>query len=170
MVAARPRVASDGRATVPDVLSPWRLGPGQAVRVRGTWDRRRLIAVAAGGAAGATLRWAVLTTFQVGPFPWPVFAINVAGSVLLGLLLAEEWSRPSARLLLHDAGGIGFCGGLTTFSTFSLEVVNLARDGDPTTAAVYTVTSMGAAIAGVVLGAAALRRVRAVALPLEEEP
>lgn len=140
------------------------------MRVQGNWDRRRLAAVAAGGAAGATVRWAVVTTFDGGTFPWPVFTINVAGSVLLGVLLAEEWSHPSARLLLHDAGGIGFCGGLTTLSTFSLEVVNLARDGDATIAAVYTVASVAASIAGVVLGAAALRRVRALTLPLEEEP
>jgi CrcB protein len=138
--------------------------------MRGHWDRHRFAAVSVGGAAGATLRWAVLTTFNGGSFPWPVFGINVLGSLLLGVLLAEEWSHPSARLLLRDAGGIGFCGGLTTFSTFSLEVVNLARDGDATTAAVYTVASMAAAIAGVVLGAAALRRTRALTLPLEEQP
>lgn len=138
--------------------------------MRGHWDRRRLAAVGAGGAAGATLRWAVLTTFNGGSFPWPVFAINVAGALLLGVLLAEEWSHPSARLLLHDAGGIGFCGGLTTFSTFSLEAANLARDGDATIAAVYAVTSMATAIAGLVLGAAALQRVRALTLPLEEQP
>ena len=116
------------------------------------------------------MRWAVLATVQAGSFPWPVLAINVAGSLLLGVLLAQEWSHPSARLLLHDAGGIGFCGGLTTFSTFSLEVVILARDGDPTTAAIYMVTSMAAAITGVLLGAAALRHVRALTLPLEEKP
>lgn len=138
--------------------------------MRGTWDRRRFVAVAVGGATGATLRWAVVAAFHSGSFPWPVFVLNVVGSVLLGALLAEEWSHPSARLLLHDAGGIGFCGGLTTFSTLAVEVVNLAREGDAGTAAVYTAASVAAAIAGVVLGAAALRQVRAVTLPLEEEP
>ena len=136
----------------------------------GQWDRRRVIAVAIGGVAGAGLRWAVLTSVELGRFPWPVFALNVGGSVLLGILLAEEWTHPRLRLLLHDVGGIGFCGGLTTFSTFSVEVVDLARDGDAPIAATYATASVVAAVAGVAIGAAALRRLRAVTLPLEEEP
>lgn len=138
--------------------------------MRGHWDRRRVIAVALGGVAGAGLRWAVLASVQAGRFPWPVFALNVGGSVLLGILLAEEWAHPRLRLLLHDAGGIGFCGALTTFSTFSVEVVNLARDGDTATAATYATASVVAAVAGIATGAAGLRRLRAVTLPLEEEP
>lgn len=143
---------------------------GRLGGVPGTWDRRRITAIAIGGATGAALRWAVVTSVDAGRFPWPVFTLNVVGSVLLGVLLAEEWSRPSARLLLHDVGGIGFCGGLTTFSTFSLEVVNIARHGDTWLAVIYAVASVAAAIAGVTAGAGALRRVRAVTLPLEEEP
>jgi len=138
--------------------------------LRGTWDRRRVIAVAVGGAAGAALRWAVVASFDAGRFPWPVLALNVVGSVLLGLLLAEEERRPSARLVLHDASGIGFCGGLTTFSTFSLEVVDLARDGNIGLAIMYTVVSVLAAVLGIVAGAGALRRLRAVTIPLETEP
>ena len=138
--------------------------------MRAHWDRGRVVAVSVGGIAGASLRWAILTSVETGRFPWPVFVINVAGSVLLGILLAEEWNHPSLRLLLHDAGGIGFCGGLTTFSTFSLEIVNLIRDGDSTTALLYASTSVAAAVAGVTVGAGALRRVRAVTLPLEEAP
>jgi CrcB protein len=138
--------------------------------VRGDWDRRRVTAIAVGGAAGAAVRWAVVTSVETDRFPWPIFVVNVAGSVLLGVLLAEEWSHPQRRLVLHDAGGIGFCGGLTTFSTFSLEVVNLARDGDTRLAVIYAVASVTAAIAGVIAGAAVFRRVRAIALPVEEEP
>ena len=136
--------------------------------MRGSWNRRRVTAIAVGGAVGAGLRWAVVTSVEPGRFPWPVFAINVVGSVLLGVLLADEWSHPSARLLFHDVGGIGFCGGLTTFSTFSLEVVNLARDGDTWLAVIYAAASVAASIVGVIAGAGALRRVRAVSLPLEE--
>jgi fluoride exporter len=139
----------------------------------GFGDGRRhaaAIAIGVGGAAGAGTRWAVLTAFPGGAFPWPVFGVNVAGSVLLGIVLAEEWSHPRARLLLHDGAGIGFCGGLTTFSTVSVEVVDMARDGRPGLAAVYLLTSVAAALAGVVAGAGALRRLRAVELPLEERP
>jgi len=139
--------------------------------MRARWDRRRAAAVAVGGIAGATARWAVLVTFEPsGRMPWTVLAINVVGSVLLGLLLAEEWAHPAARLALHDGGAIGFCGGLTTFSTFTLEIVNLARDGHVALAVTYGVLSVSLSIAGVLAGAAALRRVRALAVPLEEEP
>ena len=123
-----------------------------------------------GGATGAALRWGVVTMFDSRGFPWPILLVNAAGSLLLGVVLAEEWSHPGARLLLHDFGGIGLCGGLTTFSTFSLEVVDLARDGDTSTAVLYAVGSVASALFGVILGAAALRRLRALTLPLEEEP
>lgn len=129
-----------------------------------------MVAVAVGGVVGAAMRWAVLASVDAGRFPWPVFAVNVAGSFILGVLLAEEWSHPRARLVLHDAGGIGFCGSLTTFSTFSVEVVSLYNDGDVGIAVVYTVASFAATIAAVVAGAAALRRLRALTLPLEEQP
>lgn len=128
------------------------------------------MAIAVGGVIGAAVRWGVVTTFAMREFPWPVLLVNAAGSILLGVLLAEEWSHPRARLLLHDFGGIGLCGGLTTFSTFSLEVVNLARDGDTSTAVLYAVASVALALFGVTVGAAALRRLRALTLPLEEEP
>jgi len=126
--------------------------------------------VAIGGVAGAALRWAVLTTVEPGSFPWPVLVINIVGSLLLGAVLAEEWVHPSARLVLHDLAGIGFCGGLTTFSTFAVEIVDLTRDGHLGTAVVYGVASVGGALIGIVVGAAALRRGRAVTLPLEEQP
>lgn len=134
------------------------------------WDRKRLMAVAVGGVAGGGARWAVVAAVESGRFPWPVLALNLVGSLLLGLLLAEEWTHPRLRLALHDAGAIGFCGGLTTFSAFSLEVVNLAKAGDPTLAALYAASSVVSAIGGVVAGAAALRRLRALALPLEAKP
>jgi fluoride exporter len=138
--------------------------------VRGTWTRRRAALIAAGGAAGAGLRWAVVTTVAAGTFPWPVLAINVVGSAVLGVVLAEEWSHPSARLWLHDGAGIGFCGGLTTFSTFAFEVVDLARHGHGWMAAGYAASSVVLGIAAVVAGAAVLRRTRALSLPFEERP
>lgn len=136
--------------------------------MRASWDRRRALAVAVGGAAGAGLRWAVLTSVEPGRFPWPVLVINIAGSVLLGVLLAEESKHPVRRALVHDGGAIGFCGGLTTFSTFAVEVVNLTRAGDAGLAALYAVVSLVAAVAGVLCGAAGMRRIRAAGLPVEE--
>ena len=96
--------------------------------------------------------------------------VNVVGSVVLGVLLAEEWNHPRWRLWLHDVGGIGFCGGLTTFSTFTVEVVELVRRDAIDVAVSYGVLSVVSSIAGVVVGAALLRRIRALALPLEGQP
>lgn len=139
--------------------------------MRAPWDRRRAAAVAVGGIAGAAARWAVLVTFETsGRMPWSVLAVNVVGSVLLGVLLAEEATHPTARVLLHDGGAIGFCGGLTTFSTFALEIVNLVRDEHLGLAVIYAAMSIVLSVAGVLAGAAGLRRVRAISLPLEEEP
>jgi CrcB protein len=127
--------------------------------------------IAGGGIVGAALRWAIVTSVaSPGRIPWPVLGINVAGSLLLGVLLAEEWDHPRARLLLHDLGGIGFCGGLTTFSTFAVEIVDLVRDDAVGAAITYGVLSVGSSIAAVVVGAAAMRRVHAAAVPLEESP
>lgn len=132
---------------------------------------RRWAGIAAGGALGASVRWAALTTITAdGQMPWPVLGLNVVGSVVLGVLLAEEWDHPRAHLLLHDVGAIGFCGGLTTFSTFTVEVVDLMRQDAVAVAATYGLLSIGLSVAGVLAGAALLRHVRAVALPLEEEP
>jgi CrcB protein len=138
--------------------------------VRAAWDARRVAAVAAGGVAGATLRWALLTSATTGRFPWSVLLVNVAGSLVLGALLAEEWTHPTARVLLHDVGGIGFCGGLTTFSTFSFEVADLLRHGHTSIAVSYALASVAGSLAAIVVGAAALKRVRAITLPLEGRP
>lgn len=121
---------------------------------------------------GAAARWAVVSAVEAEHFPWPVLVLNIVGSVLLGLAVAEVSSRPSAsaRLLLHDFAGIGFCGGLTTFSTFAVEVVGLVDDGRSGTALAYGGASVVGAIAGVVAGAAVLRKVRALASPLEGAP
>jgi CrcB protein len=96
-----------------------------------------------------------------------VLLVNCGGSFLLGTLLAEEWGHPRARLLLHDAGGIGFCGGLTTFSTYAVEVVDLLDRHRVALAVTYTLASVAGALAAVVAGAASLRRVRALITPVE---
>jgi CrcB protein len=137
---------------------------------RARWTPSRVAAVALGGAVGAGLRWGVFTLVPPGRFPWPVLAANVVGSFVLGVVMAEEWAHPRRRLLLHDGAGIGFCGGLTTMSTFAVEVADLLRDGDATTAYAYVAASIAGGLLAVVAGAALLHRVRALRLPLEEEP
>ena len=103
-----------------------------------------------------------------GRFPWVLFTINVAGSALLGATLAEQSRRPGSDVFLHDVVGIGFCGGLTTFSTFAVEVAGFLRADRSGLAAVYVLASVTVGILAALAGAAGLRQVRAFSQPVEE--
>lgn len=106
--------------------------------------------VFAGGCAGVLLR-AVLTEGvdpAAGTWPWPTFAVNVAGALLLGWLVA----RPPADNRVRAGWGAGFCGALTTFSTLQIEVIELADHGHATLAALYGAASLLAGVAAVALG------------------
>jgi fluoride exporter len=130
-----------------------------------------LALVLVGGACGTLLRYLLVTAFPAAPgtWPWTTFWINVGGSLLLGALLTAlarsgpdtGWRR-AARL----AAGTGFCGGLTTYSTFIVEVDSLIRAGSAWAgvgyAALSVVVGVAAALAGVLLMRAWPRRVPAV--------
>ncbi|MEU5719354.1 fluoride efflux transporter CrcB [Streptomyces sp. NPDC020403] len=117
-----------------------------------------LLLVAAGGAGGAVLRYLTDRAVQARHgtvFPWGTFTVNVVGSLVLGLLtgvLAAGVAGESVRLLL----GIGLCGGLTTYSTFSYETLRLAESGARYFAAANVIASvvagLGAASGGYALG------------------
>ncbi len=99
--------------------------------------KRRLLLVAVGGAAGATLRWAVSTLDVTSAFPWPTLLVNVLGAGLLGWLIATKPAPDRLALI-----GAGFCGGLTTFSTLSVEVAELLRDDAAVTGWLYLLLSV----------------------------
>lgn len=115
--------------------------------------------VALGGAAGAVLRYQLGRTMTriLGPqtvsaFPWATLAVNVLGSMAMGLLAGflarsgagqEQW-----RLLL----GVGLLGGFTTFSSFSLELMLLIERGQPAAALSYALVSVIAGLGGLYLG------------------
>jgi fluoride exporter len=80
--------------------------------------------------------------------------INIVGSFLLGLLVAEHWFDRDVR----EALGVGFLGGFTTFSTFSVQVVLEVDAGEPGRAALYLVTSVVGGVAAATAGYALGRR------------
>lgn len=93
---------------------------------------RQLLAVAAGGAIGASLRWLLAGAVQRatgGSFPWGTFAVNAAGSFLLGFLFVYLLERSTAGELTRLLITVGLLGAFTTFSTYSLESVRLMQEG-----------------------------------------
>ena len=99
--------------------------------------------VALGGAAGSTARFAIAqwTGERWGwTFPWGTFAVNVTGSLAIGLvmtLLLARGADPAYRLLLVT----GFLGGYTTFSAFSFEALTLFEARRWDAAAFYVIGS-----------------------------
>jgi CrcB protein len=108
--------------------------------------------VALGAAVGAPLRYATDRLVQSrvgGRFPWGTFTVNVSGSFVLGLVLGAGAS-PTVTALV----GTGFCGALTTYSTFGWETVRLGSDGHRRLAAINAVGSALACLAAAGLGLA----------------
>lgn len=119
---------------------------GVTVGPRSALAPRDLALVAGGGACGAATRWAVVTLTETGgEFPWWTLLVNVVGCALLGLLLG---CGDGQRL----AVGVGFCGGLTTFSTFAVEIAGLVDVGSTATATLYLGASLGLGVAAVFVG------------------
>lgn len=112
-------------------------------------------AVMAGGAAGTLARAGLAEALPVTPghWPWATFAANLAGTLLLGWLVAAV-----AGGLWRPFVGTGFCGALTTFSTFQVQIVELGDDGHGVLAALYLVVSVASGLAAAWLGGQLARR------------
>jgi len=109
--------------------------------------------VGGAGLAGVLARYGVTRlTLHSEALIWSTVGINIVGSFLLGMLAAEHWFSRDLR----EALGVGFLGGFTTFSTFSVQIVLDVDGGKPGKAAAYLATSViggvAAAAAGFVLG------------------
>jgi CrcB protein len=109
--------------------------------------------VAIAGACGVLARYGIgKATIHTEALLWSTVGINIIGSFLLGLLAAEHWFSRDVR----EALGVGFLGGFTTFSTFSVQVVLDVDAGEPWRAVGYLVASVvggiAAATCGYVLG------------------
>ncbi len=124
------------------------------------FDWRILGAVLLGGGLGSVLRYATyfFTTQRLGPgFPYGTLAINVIGSILIGVVFELSQTRavglsPLIRIFLMT----GVLGGFTTFSTFSLDSVLLARE-QPLLALGYACGSVALGFLGAFGGIVAVR-------------
>ena len=112
-------------------------------------------AIALGGALGAPARYGVAQLVHVAPdgFPWATFWTNISGSFALGLILALLLERFPPSRYLRPFVATGFLGAYTTYSTFAVETVLLAKDGRPSVALTYAAVSLmggfGVAWAGI---------------------
>ncbi len=109
--------------------------------------------VVLGAAVGAPARYLTDRALQArqarrgGVFPWGTFVVNVAGSFLLGIVAGQ--ASPAAQALI----GTGFCGALTTYSTFSYETLRLAEAGSLRYAVLNVLGSVAAGVAAAAAGA-----------------
>ena len=116
--------------------------------------------VGIGGALGSVARYAVslgAARWLGAAFPWGTLIVNVAGSFAIGLLaaLVTADGRPTLGTDARAFVMIGILGGFTTFSSFSLETLNLARAGAVSAAAANAGLSLVLSLAAVWLGFAA---------------
>lgn len=114
----------------------------------------QILAVAVGGALGSCLRFGVsrLLPTPSGGVPWSTVAVNLCGCLLIGLVVGWGAGRghfdDRARALVVT----GFLGGLTTFSAFGLETVQLIEAGRTGGAVIYLAAQLLGGLAAVALG------------------
>jgi CrcB protein len=115
-----------------------------------------VLAVAVGGGVGALARW--MLSYQLNAYfpaiPPGTLAANIIGGYIVGFAIAFFASRPDIapewRLLIIT----GFCGGLTTFSTFSAEVVMLIQQGEISKMTIAITLHLAGSLAATILGIA----------------
>lgn len=114
-----------------------------------------LAAVFVGGALGTLLRagCAEALPHEAGAWPWATLAVNVVGALVIGF--ASAWvAVREVDPLVYPRLATGFCGGLTTFATLQVELVDLVEDRAWGVAAGYVVLSLAAGLVAVVVGRA----------------
>lgn len=114
-----------------------------------------LLIIAAGGALGAVGRYlavAWVATLHGSRFPWGTFGVNALGSFLLGLCFVLVVERLNGHPELRSLVMVGFLGAFTTFSTFSVEAVQLLAEKAYAMAAGYVGGSVVVCIAAAALG------------------
>ncbi|MCR9256818.1 MAG: fluoride efflux transporter CrcB [Alphaproteobacteria bacterium] len=121
-----------------------------------------ILAVAAGGAAGAVARYLVsgwAMGLAGGGFPVGTVTVNVLGSVAMGILIEFLALRGHLPLEVRGLIVVGFLGAFTTFSTFALDVAVLHERGAMLSAFLYIVFSVVGSVGGLFLAMAVARRI-----------
>jgi CrcB protein len=121
----------------------------------------QLVAIAAGGALGALLRYWVSTAVQERTgtvFPYGTLTVNVVGSLLIGFLYIWLIERLAVGPAVRAFMLIGVLGAFTTFSTFSMETLNLMESGQLGRALVNVLASVIVCIGAAGLGVLAARQ------------
>ncbi len=112
--------------------------------------------VCLGAAVGAPLRYLTDRAIQHrvdSPFPWGIFAVNVVGSLAVGVVIGIAADQPAPGALVAGVG-VGLCGGFTTYSTFAYETWRLLERGAVIWAAVNVAASVVAGLAAAAAGLA----------------
>lgn len=121
---------------------------------------KMILAIAAGGAVGAVGRHFAahfIASWAGQGFPWGILAVNVIGSLLMGILVEISALLWSPSLELRAFLVVGILGSFTTFSTFALDTVSLMTRGQTIAAAGYVGASVFAAVLALMAGMAAVR-------------
>jgi CrcB protein len=116
---------------------------------------RTVWAVAVGAALGGVARYYLGSTIQQrlgAGFPWGTLCINVSGSLLLGVIIRYALATPAMSVEMRALLTTGFCGGYTTFSTYSYETAMLLEEGRYERAGLYALGSVLLALAATACG------------------
>ena len=122
----------------------------------------RAAAIYAGGAIGALVRVGLDSAYPAAPgaWPWPTFAVNIAGALLLGYFVTRLQERLPPSSYPRPLLGTGLCGALTTFSAMQLELLRMLDAGAGGLAAAYAAASLACGFVAVHLATVVVRRTR----------
>src|SRR5215467_2955183 len=156
MVPSAASLAAGGPATA---VSP---APRSLRLARPRADRREIAAIFAGGALGTLVRAALAEAFPhpATAWPWPTFGVNIAAAFMLGYFVTRLTERLPLSSYRRPLLGTGLCGGLSTFSTMQVEILNMLSAHAWGLAAGYAAASIAAGYAAIHLATAVVRRVR----------
>jgi CrcB protein len=161
-LAGTARAWADGSYPTPQHGNAMNTEPTPAIKAPDRPRRARparlspgvLFAIGTGGMLGALARYGIGRAWPAAPggFPWSTLAINLSGSLLLGVLVTLVIERWPPTRYVRPFAGVGVCGGYTTWSTFMTEVALLVRDHRSTSAVTYWGVRVAAGLAATYAG------------------